>query len=83
MKEPTGVNDMYGKAILEGDVLIDVLPSKGIVVRLEDGQYIVTSDFLGRDIRQIGNSDLLNDDLIKDNKMSVIGNIHDNPDSLY
>ena len=80
MKESTGVNDMYGRAILEGDVLIDVLPSKGIVVRLEDGRYVVTSDFQGRDIRQVGHSDLLNDFLIKDHKMTVIGNIHDNPD---
>ncbi|MFL1998371.1 YopX family protein [Lysinibacillus irui] len=83
MKENTGVNDLNGKAILEGDILVDNLPSKGIVVRLEDGQYAVTSDFQGRDIRQIENSDLLNTYLIKDHEMTSIGNIHDNPNILY
>ncbi|WP_446936673.1 YopX family protein [Lysinibacillus fusiformis] len=83
MKENTGVNDLNGKAIREGDILIDNLPSKGIVVRLKDGQYVVTSDFQGRDIRQIENSDSLNAYLIKDHEMTSIGNIHDNPNILY
>jgi hypothetical protein len=78
MKEHTGIKDWNGNFILEGDVLSDKVPSNGIVVYSE-GKYLVTSDFQGRNIMQLGHSDLLNERLVNDNEMVVIGNIHDDP----
>ena len=76
----TGVKDLRGKPILEGDVIADNIPSKGIVVEVEQGVFVVTSNYNSRDIRQIGHSDVLCEDLVRYNEMVVIGNIHDTPD---
>jgi hypothetical protein len=75
-QEKSGVKDLNGKMIREGDLLLDRTPSKGIVV-FSKGEFWVTSDYQDRDITILDSDcDLLNEDLIFINKMVVVGSIY-------
>jgi hypothetical protein len=81
-KENTGIKDSNDKIIREGDLLLDNISTKGIVV-LSNGEHWVTTDYNGRDIKILNKEcDLLNEDLVYDNKMVILGNIFENPELL-
>lgn len=72
----SGIKDIRGKIIKEGDILIDNIPTKGIV-KIIDGKYLVTSNYKGRDINLVDDDcDLLSEVLIKYNDMEIVGSIY-------
>jgi hypothetical protein len=81
-KENTGIKDSNDKMIREGDLLLDNISTKGIVV-ISNGEHWVTTDYNGRDIKILDKEcDILNDELVYYNKMVILGNIFENPELL-
>lgn len=77
----TGLKDKNGEEIYEGDILECHHKTKGNVF-FHDGSYGLSSDQCEFDLDDIQSYDSLNQYLIEDNNLIVIGNIHENPELL-
>ena len=79
----TGLKDNNGKEIYEGDIVKnlseDGYPIRGLVF-YDDGSFKVTSSHA--DITNKNIYDILDENLIEDNNMKIIGNKYENPELL-
>lgn len=81
LRQYTGLKDKNGAEIYEGDILECHHKTKGNVF-FHDGSYSLSSDQCEFDLDDIQSYDSLNQYLIEDNNLIVIGNIHENPGLL-
>lgn len=77
----TGLIDKNGREIYEGDILTCHHDSPGKVF-YHDGGFKLSSDQCPLDLENANSYDSLYEDLIIDNNLAVIGNIHENPELL-
>lgn len=77
----TGLKDVNGKEIYEGDIIKDNLSSLGIV-KFINGSYRLSSDYQGLSIQVFSDADFLNEDLINDNNLAIFGNVYENPETM-
>lgn len=73
----TNLKDITGITIKLNDILEDNVPSKGIVM-FHEGELLLTTNFEGRDIQSTDTADKLDQALVDDNHMRIIGNVVDN-----
>jgi uncharacterized phage protein (TIGR01671 family) len=77
----TGLKDRNGKEIYEGDILECHHKTKGNVF-FHDDSFRLSSDQCELNLEDIHSYDDLNQYLIEDNDLVVIGNIYENPELL-
>ena len=77
----TGLRDINGKEIYEGDILECHHKTKGNVF-FHDSSFRLSSDQCELNIEDIHSYDDLNQYLIEDNDLVVLGNIYENPELM-
>lgn len=77
----TGLKDKNGIEIYEGDILVCHHKTKGNVF-FHDGSYRLSSDQCELNVEDIHSYDDLNQYLIEDNNLVIIGNIYENHELL-